>query len=394
MPRKIIHLDLDAFFCAVEELHKPSLRGKAFAVGGKPEERGVVASCSYAARAYGVRSAMPMGRAVALCPQMLIVPAKHHLYGKASKKVMALLQNVTLLLEQISVDEAFLDVSDLPDAPEVIGKRLQTQIRDELQLSSSVGIATNKLVAKIANDVGKKATQRGVSPFALTHVPAGQEANFLSQLPVEMLWGVGPKTAEKLSETGIYTIGEIAKQSEKEMIRRFGKHGRDLYRHARGIDNRPIVTERETKSISQETTFLRDISDDTKLEETLRALTQKVARRLRKAELAGKTVRLKLRWSNFETLTRQKTLSTMSDNEAEIFEAALSLLKKLHPSGKAVRLIGVGVSGLGPPLRQLSFWEENVERSREVEKVLDELQERFGKNAIHRGKKGGRKKIS
>ena len=394
MPRKIIHLYLDAFFCAVEELHDPSLRGKAFAVGGKPEERGVVASCSYAARAYGVRSAMPMGRAVALCPQILIVPAKHHLYSKASKKVMALLQNVTPLLEQISVDEAFLDVSDLPDDPEVIGKRLQTQIRDEAGLSSSVGIATNKLVAKIANDVGKKAAQRGISPFALTFVSAGQEASFLSPLPVEMLWGVGPKTAQKLADTGIYTIGEIAKQPEKEMLRRFGKHGRDLSLHARGIDTRPIVTERETKSISQETTFLRDISDDAKLDETLRALTQKVARRLRKAELAGKIVRLKLRWSNFETLTRQKTLSTMSDNEAEIFEAALSLLKKLRPSGKAVRLIGVGVSGLGPPLRQLSFWEENVEKSREIEKVLDELQERFGKNAIQRGKKGGRKKIS
>ncbi len=394
MPRKIIHLDLDAFFCAVEELHDPSLHGKAFAVGGKPEERGVVASCSYAARAHGVRSAMPMGRAVALCPQMLIVPAKHHLYGKESKKVMALLENVTPLLEQISVDEAFLDVSDLPDAPEMIGKKLQTQIRDETGLSSSVGIATNKLVAKIANDVGKKATRRGISPFALTHVPAGQESNFLAPLPVEMLWGVGPKTAKKLAETGIYTIGEIAKQPEKEMLRRFGKHGRDLSRHARGIDNRPIVTERETKSISQETTFLQDISDDARLEETLRALTQKVAQRLRKVELAGKTVRLKLRWSNFETLTRQKTLPTMSDNEAEIFEAALSLLKKLRPSGKAVRLIGVGVSGLGPPLRQLSLWEENIEKSREIEKVLDELQERFGKNAIQRGEKGGNKRNS
>jgi DNA polymerase-4 len=323
---------------------------------------------------------------------MLIVPAKHHLYGKASKKVMALLRDVTPLLEQISVDEAFLDVSDLPDATEMIGKRLQAQIKSELGLSSSIGIATNKLVAKIANDVGKKAARRGISPFALTIVPAGQEANFLSPLPVEMLWGVGPKTAQKLAETGIYTIGEIAKQSEKEMLRRFGKHGRDLSRHARGIDTRPVVTEREVKSISQETTFLRDISDDGKLEETLRVLTQKVARRLRKADLAGKTVRLKLRWSNFETLTRQKTLPTMSDNEAEIFEAALSLLKKLRPSGKSVRLIGVGVSGLGPPLRQLSFWEENVEKSREIEKVLDELQERFGKTVIQRGKgKGGKR---
>ena len=390
--RKIIHLDLDAFFCAVEELHDPSLRGKAFAVGGKPEERGVVASCSYAARARGVHSAMPMGRALALCPEMLIVPAKHRLYGEASKQVMALLRKVTPLLEQISVDEAFLDVSDLPDAAQMIGKRLQAQIRSETGLSSSVGVATNKLVAKIANDVGKKSAQRGVSPFATTVVPVGQEADFLSPLPVEMLWGVGPKTAQKLAEMGIYTIGEIAKKNEKEMVRRFGKHGRDLSRHARGIDTRAIATERETKSISQEITFLRDLSDDVKLEETLRALTRKVARRLRKADLAGKTVRLKLRWSDFTTLTRQKTLPTMSDSESEIFDTALSLFRKLHPPGKSVRLIGVGVSGLGPPLRQLAFWEEGAEKERELEKVLDELRERFGENAIQRGGKSREKR--
>ena len=386
MPRKIIHLDLDAFFCAVEELHDPSLRGKAFAVGGKPNERGVVASCSYAARARGVYSAMPMGRALALCPEMLIVPAKHHLYGEASKKVMAYLHNITPLVEQISVDEAFLDVSDLPNAAEKIGSRLQAQIKNETGLSSSIGIASNKLIAKIANDVGKKSAQRGKSPFAITVVPAGEEAEFLSPLPVEMLWGVGPKTAEKLAERGIYTIGEIAKQPEKEMLRQFGKHGLDLSRHARGIDTRPIVIEREVKSISQESTFLHDVTDDAKLKETLRALTGKVARRLRKADLAGKTVKLKIRWSNFETLTRQKTLPTMSNNEAEIFETAQSLLKKLRPTGKSVRLIGVGVSNLGPPLRQLSLWEKNTKKSRQLEKVLDELNERFGAKIIRRGK--------
>ncbi|MBT3188752.1 MAG: DNA polymerase IV [Anaerolineae bacterium] len=394
MPRKIIHLDLDAFFCAVEESHDPSLRGKAFAVGGKPEERGVVASCSYAARARGVRSAMPMGRAISLCPDLQIVSAKHHLYSEASKKVMALLKDVTPLLEQISVDEAFLDVSDLPETAQTIGKRLQAQIKSELDLSSSVGIATNKLVAKIANDVGKKAVQRGISPFATTIVPEGQESNFLSPLPVEMLWGVGPKTAQKLAETGIYKIGEIANLPEKEMSRRFGKHGRDLSRHARGIDTRPVTTEREVKSISQETTFLRDISDDEKLEKTLRTLTMKVARRLRKADLAGKTVKLKIRWSDFTTLTRQKTLPTMTDSEAEIIEAALSLLKKLRPPGKPVRLIGVGVSGLGPPLRQLSLWEEGAKKSRELENILDELHERFGESIIQRGSKAKKEKNS
>ncbi len=386
MDKKIIHLDLDAFFCAVEELREPSLRGKAFAVGGRPEERGVVASCSYAARAHGVRSAMPMGRALALCPEMLIVPAKHHNYGEASKQVMAILRQVTPLVEQISVDEAFLDVSDLPEAGEMIGKRLQAQIKSELGLSSSVGIATNKLVAKIANDVGKKSAQKGIPPFAVTVIPPGHEANFLAPLPCEMLWGVGPKTAARLAELGIQTIGGIAVFPEKDLIKRFGEHGRDLSRHARGIDTRPITTEREIKSISQEITFTRDVDEDAKLEETLRKLTSKVARRLRKSGLAGKTVKLKIRWSDFTTLTRQTTLPAVTDNEDEIGGAALSLMGKVRPPGKPVRLIGVGVSGLGAPLRQLSLWDTaGSEKSRNLQKALDELRERYGDKAIRRG---------
>lgn len=385
MPRKIIHLDLDAFFCAVEELHNPSLRGKAFAVGGKPGERGVVASCSYAARARGVHSAMPMSRAMAHCPELIAVPARHRLYKEASQQVMGLVRAVTPLVEQISVDEAFLDVSDLPEAGRVIGQRLQAQIRRELGLSSSIGIATNKLVAKIANDVGKQASRSGVSPFAVTVIPPGEEAAFLAPLPAEMLWGVGPKTAEKLAEMGVYTIGEIARWSEEDLARRFGAHGRDLARHARGIDERPIVTEREIKSISQERTFREDVSDEKILAEKLRALSKVVATRLRKKDLAGKTVKIKLRWSNFETLTRQKTLETMTDREEEIFEAAFALLKEIRPTQRAVRLIGVGVSNLGPPLRQLSLWDQEAKKSRELEQVLEMLRKKFGEGVVRRG---------
>lgn len=389
MPRKIIHFDLDAFFCAVEELHTPSLRGKAFAVGGKPGERGVVASCSYAARARGIHSAMPMSRAAALCPELITVPARHHLYKDASEKVMKLVRAVTPLVEQLSVDEAFLDVSDLPEAGQVIGRRLQAQIRHELGLSSSIGIATNKLVAKIANDVGKQASQRKISPFAVTVVPPGQEAAFLAPLPVKMLWGVGPKTAEQLANFGIYAIGEIARREERELVRWFGTHGRDLARHAHGIDERPIVTEREIKSISQERTFREDVSDEKELTEKLRALSTIVATRLRKKDLAGKTVKLKLRWSNFETLTRQKTLETVVNQEEEIFESAFALLKKVRPTQRPVRLIGVGVSNLGPPLRQLSLWNQGAQKSRELEQVLETLREKFGEEIIRRGDKLG-----
>ena len=385
MPRKIIHLDLDAFFCAVEELHDPSLRGKPFAVGGRPEERGVVSSCSYVARARGIRSAMPMGRARALCPELIIVSARHRNYGKSSKQVMALLRRVTPLVEQISVDEAFLDVSDLPESGEMIAKRLQAQIKRELGLSSSVGIATNKLVAKIANDVGKQSAQKGVPPFATTVVPPNSEADFLSQLPCEMLWGVGPKTNERLAELGIQTVGDIAAWSESDLIKRFGEHGRDLSRHARGIDMRPVATERDAKSISQEITYTKDVGDDAELEQTLRTLTSQVARRLRKSDLAGKTVKLKIRWSDFTTLTRQATLPSMTDNEDEILDAALALLKKVRPPGKFVRLIGIGVSSLGPPLRQLSLWDASSEKSRRLQEVLDKLRERYGQDSIRRG---------
>ncbi len=309
MPRTILHLDLDAFFCAVEETRDPSLRSKAFAVGGKPDERGVVASCSYAARMFGVRSAMPMVRALRLCPQLIIVASRHRVYGEVSKQVMARLNKLTPLVEQISIDEAFLDISDINEAPERLARGLQAGIRDELNLPCSIGIATNKLVAKIATEVGKKSAKGGAPPFALTIVPAGEEAAFMAPLPAEMLWGVGPKTSARLNELGIHTIGDIAKWPEAEMIRLFGENGRELSRHARGIDDRPIVTERETKSISQEETFARDVRDDKSLEKTLREQAAEVARQLRKNNLAGTTIKLKLRWPDFTTLTRQSTLS-------------------------------------------------------------------------------------
>jgi len=308
MPPVILHLDLDAFFCAVEETRNPDLRGRAFAVGGKPAERGVVASCSYAARQFGVRSAMPMSRALRLCPGLIIVSGRHRLYGEVSKQVMARLHGLTPLVEQISIDEAFLDISDLGENPERIARRLQAGIRDELNLPSSIGIASNKLVAKIATEVGKKAARSAGPPFGLTIVPPGEEAAFLAPLPADMLWGVGPKTSARLTELGINTIGDIAKWPETELIRLFGENGRDLARHAKGQDERAIVTERETKSISQEVTFSRDVRDDKSLERTLRDQAAEVAAQLRNNQLAGSTIKLKLRWPDFTTLTRQTTL--------------------------------------------------------------------------------------
>lgn len=386
MNRTILHLDLDAFFCSVEETRNNDLRGKPFAVGGRPDERGVVASCSYAARHYGVRSAMPMSRALRLVPNLIIVPGRHKLYSEVSKQVMARLHNLTGLVEQISIDEAFLDISDLRDKnPERIARGLQAGIRDELHLPSSIGIASNKLVAKMATEVGKKAAKGNGPPFGLTIVPAGEEAAFLAPLPADMLWGIGPKTSARLIELGIHTIGDIAHWPESELIRLFGENGRDLARHAKGQDERPIVTERETKSVSQETTFMRDVRDDAVLQKTLREQAAQVSAQLRKEHLAGMTIKLKIRWPDFTTLTKQITLSQPTDQEKEIAEITINLMGAVRRSGQAVRLIGVGVSGLGPPIRQLGLWDTESEKSRRLQDAVDILREKYGDRVIHRG---------
>ena len=392
MPRIILHIDLDAFYCAVEETYNPDLRGKPFAVGGKPEERGVVASCSYAARKSGVRSAMPMGKALRLSPGLIIVPMRHHLYSEVSRRVMERLRNLTPLVEQISIDEAFLDISDVPGPPESTAQRLQSGIREELQLPCSIGIASNKMVAKIATEVGKSLALREIKakgevkpPNALTVVPFGEEAAFLAPLPADMLWGVGPKTSARLTELGIYTIGDLAKWPEGEMIRLFGENGRDLAQHSKGIDERPIVTEHETKSISQEVTFSKDVRDDKVLEQTIREQSSEVARQLRKNSLAGKTIKLKIRWPDFTTLTRQVTLNDPTDQDDVITKNALNLMHSVRKSNQAVRLIGVGVSGLGTPIRQLGLWDMDVERSRRLQQAMDTLNEKYGRDIIHKG---------
>lgn len=385
MARKIIHLDLDAFFCSVEEQRDPSLRGKAFAVGGRPDERGVVASCSYPARQFGIHSAMPMARAVKLCPGLLIISSRHGVYSQVSDQVMERLRSITLLFEQISIDEAFLDVSDLPEFGEEIARRMQGSVRDGLGLPCSLGVATNKLVAKIATDVGKASAPKGFPPNAITVVPPGEEAAFLAPLPTRALWGVGPKTAERLAELGISTIGELACWPVEELVRQFGKNGYDLSRHAQGISDSPIVTTHAPKSISQETTFVKDISNSEVLRQTLLELSHGVGRQLRQEKLCGTTVKLKLRWPDFTTITRQVSLTQPADQDNEIFEAAWGLFTKAWRPKMAVRLLGVGVSGLRSPVRQLSLFDQNYKKDAQLQATLDALRERFGDKAVRRG---------
>jgi DNA polymerase-4 len=386
MPRKILHLDLDAFFCAVEEQRDPSLIGKPFAVGGKPSERGVVASCSYAARQFGIHSAMPMARAVRLCPQLIIVSGRHGDYSAVSERVMKLLRDLTPKVEQVSIDEAFLDVTELPESGLAIARRLQSQINEELKLPCSIGIATNKLVAKVATDVGKSSKRGPYPPNAILEVPPGQEAEFLAPLPTQALWGIGPKTAARLAELDIHTIGDLAARSEAELVRLFGKIGRELWLGAHGIDDSPVVTEHEMKSVSQETTFDHDIADGEVLLQTLYELSEGVGRRLRQSQLSGSTIKLKLRWPDFSTLTRQTTLNQPTDQDTVIFNEAVKLFKQVWEPGKPVRLLGVGVSNLSPRAHQLSLWDDHLERDRRLLEALDSLRERFGSQAIARGR--------
>jgi DNA polymerase IV len=412
MPRTILHLDLDAFFCAVEEQRDPALRGRPFAVGGATDSRGVVSSCSYAARRYGVRSAMPMSQAVRLCPDLVVVPARHSAYSAASRQVMARLRQLTSLVEQLSIDEAFLDVSELTQPGEALARELQASIRDDYGLPCSLGVAGNKLVAKIATDVGKTAArseEQGARndeeptdfhpsftvhrspftegpPYAITVVQPGQEAAFLAPLPSTALWGVGPKTAARLAELGIHTIGDIGRRSEAELGRLFGKHGRDLARRAQGIDDRPVETQREAKSISQETTYARDVRDEAKLRATLHDLAAGVGRRLRRAGLGATTIGIKLRWADFTTVTRQTTLGQPTDQDEVIAIAAAQLFERAWQPGEWVRLLGVSASGLGPAPRQLGLWDAvDSEQQRRIQAAVRALRERFGDGVVRWG---------
>ncbi len=385
MPRKILHIDLDAFFCSVEENNDPSLHGKPFAVGGRPDQRGVVASCSYAARMFGVHSAMPMAQAIKKCPNLIIVSGSHGDYGKISHQVVDYLDTLTPLVEQVSIDEAFLDLSDLPDNGEILARNIQQYVLDHFSLPCSIGVATSKLVAKIATDFGKASNRSASPPQAITVVQPGHEAEFLAPLPTNALWGIGPKTAARLHELGIDTIGDITRIPKQDLVKILGKFGEDLERRALGIDTSPIHTSHEVKSVSNETTFAHDISDVQTLYEALHSLSESVGRRLRKKDRKGTTIKLKLRWSDFTTLTRQVSLSEPTNDDREIYSAVKKLFNNSWKKGRPVRLLGVGVTQFDNPVKQLSLWEAPNKKDDKLFSAVDDVRNRYGKNSIMRG---------
>lgn len=387
-PQKILHMDLDAFFCAVEELADPSLKGKAYAVGGSPSGRGVVTSCSYPARRLGVRSGMPMIRAIRLCPNLIVVSTRRGRYSEKSREVMKILDDVTPLVERVSIDEAFLDVSDLPDPPAAIARAIQRRIREETRLPSSFGGGTNPLIAKIANNVGKKSTKGWDFPNAVYCVPPGQEKAFLAPMKTTALWGIGEKTAAALRNMGIVTIGQLAATPERTLIKRFGKYGLELHLHANGIDNRRVNPEADDpKSVSQENTFDNDITDPSTLLRQLRWQSDKVGFRLRRAGLAGNTVKIKIRWANFVTIVRQTKVDPPINQDSAIFDAAAGLFLSVWEKGRdPIRLIGVGVSGFETEADQLTFLAppRRIAKEGELLKAVDEIRIRYGSDSLRR----------
>lgn len=297
---------------------------------------------------------------------------------------MSILQDVSPLVEQVSVDEAFVDVSDLPQPIKDICVELQTRVFRETGLPCSIGAATNKLVAKVANDYGKTSVKTGKAPRKITIVAPGREAEFLAPLDIQVLWGIGPKTAEHLRARGFSTIGQIANLTDEELKLYFGTHGESMRDHARGIDNSTVHTYGELKSVSNEITFHEDSAELDFLLNKLRYLADKVGYRLRKKNLAGSVVSIKLRYSDFTTLTRQQSLKNLTDLDDEIFACAKKLLIDNLTPGREVRLIGVGVSNLNEPARQLSMFEPDLDRKEDLAAAIDKLKDRYGKDVIKR----------
>jgi DNA polymerase-4 len=351
--KAIIHLDMDAFYAAVEVLDNPALRGKPVIVGGS-EKRGVVSSASYEAREFGVHSAQPVATAMRLCPRGIFLPVRMSRYREVSDRVFEIFNHYTPLVEPLSIDEAFLDVTGcgkLFGFPEEIAKMIKRQVVKEIGITVSAGVAPSKFVAKIASDLQK--------PDGLTMVREDQVKAFLESLPIDKLWGVGKATQKALAMLGIRTIGDLSRFPADVLERNFGKHGTHLHLLSHGIDDREVEVIREVKSIGHEETFLHDLMDIEVVRKELLSLATRVSRRLRSEEVVGKTVTLKVKYHDFVQATRSETLPEATEDGGEIFRRCCGLLKKTEVGKRPVRLLGISVSQLCAPSeeKQLSLFQ-------------------------------------
>ena len=382
-PRRIMHIDLDAFFVSVEQVFDPSLRGKPVAVGGIPGQgRGVVSAASYEARKFGIHSGMPLVQAQRLCPQCIFLGGHWERYGQASEKFMKILADFSPFLEPVGIDEAFLEVTgfeSLHGTLRAMGEKIRKRIRDEIGIGASIGLASSKIVAKVASKAAK--------PDGLVEVTAGGEAAFLALLPIGKMPGVGEKTEEVLRALGVSTLGDLAGMPLDSLTDRFGSYGEMLKNHARGIDHRRVEPPAEAKSVSNERTFDADTRDREFLEATLRYLAEKVGARLRRYGQKGFVVHIKVRWADFSAITRQRGLGFATDANEVIFEEALKLLDKaLATNRQPVRLLGVGVGNLSGGEKQLPLSFVPTARLAAIDRAVDRIRKKYGFGSIQTGR--------
>jgi DNA polymerase-4 len=381
--RIILHMDMDAFFAAVEQRDHPEYRGKPVIVGADPKGgkgRGVVSTCSYEARKFGVHSAMPISQAYKLCPHGIYVWPNGRLYQQVSKEIFNLLYEFTDAIEPLSIDEAFLDVTGsiklFGDGPEIAAK-IKKRIKDEIELTASIGVAPNKYLAKMASDLEK--------PDGLVVVHPDKIDEFLAPLDISRLWGAGIKTQATLKKMGIHTIGDLFKYPRDILEKKMGKLGDHFYNLAHGIDPRHVEIDEIVKSISNEHTFAHDINDVNILYKTILQLSEKVGYRLRKKGLQGRTIHLKLRYENFSTITRNKTLASAIDSTQVLFSVIKELFDNNYQQGRKVRLLGVGISGFkNEEGDQLSLFDNQIKKHDRLDQLQDALTNRFGKHIISR----------
>ena len=378
----IIHVDMDAFFASVEQRDDPRLQGKPVIVGGRAENRGVVAAANYAVREFGVHSAMPTATAMKLCPGAILLKPRIDYYGEISQHLRGIFNRYTPLVEPLALDEAFLDVSGserLFGRPEQMAREIKEVIQVELDLVASVGVAPNKFLAKLASDLEK--------PDGLVVVREEEVDEFLDPLPVGRIWGVGAATGRVFDRLQIRTIGQLRERSLEDLRSRFGKTGEQIWRLARGIDGRKVVPDRQAKSISNETTFAVDIEDPEILESWLMDLSEQVTRRLRGAVLKSRTVHIKVRYDDFETITRSISVAEPIDSTTEVWGLVRKMMKERLPVRPLrVRLLGVGVSRLDRSGQtQGDLFDQSGGQASRLDGVTDEIRRRFGNHAVARG---------
>ncbi|HEB60198.1 MAG TPA: DNA polymerase IV [Phycisphaeraceae bacterium] len=380
--RVILHVDMDAFFAAIEQLDNPALRGKPLIVA-PDRPRGVVTTASYEARPYGCRSAQPVAVAKRLCPDLVIVPIRSERYREVSGQLFDLLQEFSPLVQPLSVDEAFLDMTGcegLFGTPREMGMLIRKRIRETLSLTASVGVAPNMFLAKLASDFRK--------PDGLTVIEPGREADFLRDLPIARLWGVGPRTEEHLLRLGIRTVGQLANMSPEKVKNTLGEEGEHLWLLSRGIDDRPVTPDREAKSISHEVTFETDIPDPDEVRAVLLREVELVAARLRRAGLKTGSVTVKIRFGSFRTITRSRQMEPASNTTNEIWHTARELFDLwVSQSFQPVRLIGAAATRLATHSGQMPlFADPDRKRQQRLDIAADAVAQRFGKKAIRRGR--------